>query len=167
MVDEIRKSQFNKDQYEMLIRCSEKGNSNEWNEWRKSGKEDPILLEGAELGGINLQGADLSKVDLAAADLFAANLRGTKLRCANLTGANLCDADLAGTDLRKTNLVNAELWKANLKGAKLAAVIVNAGTFIWGCEFDEYTDFTGMKLDLARIDPRLKERLRTRARSIQ
>ena len=105
MVDEIRISQFNKDQYEILIRCSEKGDSNEWNEWRKSTKEDPIILVGAELGGINLQGADLSEVDLADADLFAANLRGTKLRCANLTGTNLCDADLARIDPRlKENL---------------------------------------------------------------
>jgi uncharacterized protein YjbI with pentapeptide repeats len=91
-----------------------------WNEWRKNKKEVPVLLEGAELGGVNLQGADLTRV----------------------------------------NLNGVDFWKTNLKGAKLIAVIVNAETFIWGCEFDLQTDFTGMRMDLARIEPRLKERLR-------
>jgi len=33
-------------------------------------------------------------------------------------------------------------------------------TFIWGCEFDKQTVFTGEGLYLARIEPSLKESLR-------
>jgi hypothetical protein len=51
--------------------------------------------------------------------------------------------------------------------SSLAAVIVNAETFIWGCEFDINTDFTGMDIDLARIDLRLRESLKTRVSLLQ
>jgi hypothetical protein len=64
-------------------------------------------------------------------------------------------------------ILRADLWRANLKGARLVAAIVNARTFIWGCEFDTQTDFTGMEADLARIDPQLRESLRTEERLIQ
>lgn len=215
MMNEIRKSQFNeigtrrfdKSQYEMLIGCSEKGDLNPWNEWRKNIRGTPILLAGAELGGANLQNVDLSHADLEDADLCKANLRGAELCYANLRGANLGEADLEGAylpnvnleyaelwetnlkraelmganlknaelgwanledaDLTKANLNGADLWKANLKGAKLTTVIVNAKTFIWGCEFDKQTDFTGFGLEQARIDPLLKEGLRSKLRLIQ
>ena len=76
-------------------------------------------------------------------------------------------ANLKGADLTKANLKDADLWRANLKGARLVAAIVNAKTFIWGCGFDTQTDFTGVEVNLARIDPRLKGSLRTKIRSTQ
>ena len=92
---------------------------------------------------------------------------GVHLFEANLKNAELMWANLEGADLTKANLDDADLWRANLKGARLVAAIVNARTFIWGCEFDTQTDFTGMKVDLARIDPQLKESLRAKVRLIQ
>jgi len=164
---EIKKKRFDKSQYEILIRCSEKKDLNEWNERRKNIEEAPILLEGAELDGVDLQGADLSNAYLLGAELCRANLKGANLFEANLKNAELMWTNLEGADLTKANLYDADLWRANLKGARLVAAIVNARTFIWGCEFDTQTDFMGMKVDLARIDPRLKESLRTDARLIQ
>ena len=76
-------------------------------------------------------------------------------------------ANLEGADLTKANLNDADLWRANLKGAILVAAIVNEKTFIWGCEFDTQTDFRGVKADLARMDPRLRESLRAKVRLIQ
>jgi len=84
-----------------------------------------------------------------------------------LKGAELGGVNLQGADLSKADLSDAELWRANLKGARLVAAIVNARTFIWGCEIDTQTDFTGMQADLARIDPRLRESLKTKVRLIQ
>ena len=110
MISERNEKQFNESQYEILIRCSDKGDLTEWNEWRENNQTVSILLE----------------------------------------GANFMSANLAGADL----------WKANLKGAKLIAAIVDRQTFIWGCEFDAQTVFTGRGLYLARIEPQMKESLR-------
>ena len=114
-----------------------------------------------------MEGAELLKADLEDAELWKANLKGAALREANLKNAELIWANLEGADLTRANLNGADLWKADLRGAKFVAVIVNAETFIWCCEFDTLTDFTGMKVDLARIEPRLKESLRARIRLIQ
>ena len=140
MISERKEKQFDESQYEILIKCSDKGDLTEWNEWRENNQKASILLEGAIFINANLDGVDL----------WNANLAGADLRNVNLEGADLGEANLKSTDL----------WKANLKGAKLIAVIVDKQTFIWGCDFDKQTVFTGKDLYLARIEPRLKESLR-------
>jgi uncharacterized protein YjbI with pentapeptide repeats len=164
------KRQFDESQYEILIRCSVKGDLTEWNEWREKNQKASILLEGANFISANLEGADLWKanleganlrnVNLAGADLWKANLKSTDLWKANLKGAELINANLEGADLRNVNLTGADLWKANLKGAKHIAAIVDRQTFIWGCDFDKQTIFIGKGLYSARIEPRMKESLR-------
>jgi len=130
MISERKEKQFDESQYEILIKCSDKGDLTEWNEWRENNQKASILLEGANFISANLNGADL------------------------------WNANLAGADLRNVNLEGADLWKANLKGAKLIAAIVDKQTFIWGCDFDKQTVFTGKGLYLARIEPLMKESLR-------
>ena len=130
MISERKEKQFNESQYEIFIRCTDKGDLTEWSEWRENNQTVSILLEGANF------------ID------------------ANLAGVDLWGANLAGANLRNVNLEGADLWKANLKGTKLIAAIVDRQTFIWGCEFDKQTVFTGKGLYLARIEPSLKESLR-------
>ena len=130
MISERKEKQFDESQYEILIGCSDKGDLTQWNEWRENNQKVSILLEGANFFSANLEGADL------------------------------CKANLAGANLRNVNLAGADLWKANLKGAKLIAAIVDRQTFIWGCDFDNQTVFTGKGLYLAKIEPRLKESLK-------
>ena len=86
MINEIRHKQFNRNHYEILIRCAEKGDLNGWNEWRQNKKGLQILLEGAELGGLNLQGADLSEVDLADAELWKTNLSSAGIEMSRISG---------------------------------------------------------------------------------
>jgi uncharacterized protein YjbI with pentapeptide repeats len=170
MISERKEKQFDESQYEILIKCSDKGDLTEWNEWRENNQKASILLEGAifinanldgvDLWNANLAGADLRNVNLEGADLGEANLKSTDLWNANLKSAELISANFAGADLRNVNLEGADLWKANLKGAKLIAVIVDKQTFIWGCDFDKQTVFTGKDLYLAKIEPRLKESLK-------
>ncbi len=130
MISERKEKQFDESQYEILIKCSDKGDLTQWNEWRENNQKVSILLEGSNFISANLAGADLWK------------------------------ANLAGADLRNVNLEGADLWQANLKGAKLIAAIVDRQTFIWGCDFDKQTVFTGKGLYLAKIEPRLKESLK-------
>lgn len=170
MISERTGKQFDESQYEILIGCSDKGDLTQWNEWRENNQKVSILLEGANFMSANLAGADLWEANLAAAnlrnanlagaDLWKANLKSTELWNVNFKGAELISADLADADLRNVNLAGADLWKANLKGAKFIAVIVDRQTFIWGCDFDKQTVFTGKGLYLARIEPLMKESLR-------
>ena len=61
MISERKEKQFNESQYEILIRCSEKGDMTQWNEWRENNQKVSILLEGANFIGANLEGAELWK----------------------------------------------------------------------------------------------------------
>jgi len=162
MADNVKKydnhkRQFDENQYEMLIRCSEKQDITKWNQWRGNKKEVSILLKGAELARANLESADLR----------GAILRGADLRSANLMGVDLVKGNLEGADLEGANIEKADLWKVNLKDAKSVNVKVDDQTFIWGCDFNNQTDFTGVHLELARIDPYLKESLRNNIRQIR
>jgi hypothetical protein len=41
---ENKDRQFDQEQYDMLLRCSEKGDIAEWNDWRREHASAPILL---------------------------------------------------------------------------------------------------------------------------
>ena len=196
MYTQRNKNMFAENPNEILIRCLEKDDFTEWDEWRLHNSREHISLKGAHLCNANLEGADLSQVDLKAADFKSVNLAGSNLSEANLAGANLSHANLAGADLwkadlksahlrevnlknaklEKTNLENAELlrinlegadlWKANLIGAKLVSVVTDRRTFIWGCHFNEQTIFGGGGFGQARIEPRLLEHIKKNMRRV-
>jgi hypothetical protein len=130
-------SRFNREQYDILKRCSQQKNIMEWNSYRADHPEigislqnadlrraclEGVKLNGADLEGARLEGADLfaadlKKADLSRANLEKANLWGATLCQANLDGASLVSANLENTDLRGANLEKANLWGANLEGA--------------------------------------------------
>ena len=183
--------------YEILIRCLGKDDFTEWNGWHDNNEQRHISLKGVCLSNANLEDADFSHVDLtmadlnnvnlAGADLSEANLKGADLSHANLIGANLWKADLKfanlweanlksaqlqranleNAQLVRINLESADLWKANLKGAKFISVVVDRRTFIWGCDFDEQTVFSGEGLSEARIEPRLIEHVKRNIRRVK
>ncbi len=162
----------------MLKRCSDKKDMTEWNEWRKNkeNRHKDIELEGAPLGEcylkdvhLDLRGGDLlnedgtfdtsrkvrSNVHLKGAHFNHANLVGARLMGANLEGAKLCFAHLEGADISEANLV----------GAKCKRAKVNGSTSFWECKVNryrknnEFTDFSGVALDDASIDPGTKQLL--------
>ncbi len=127
-------------------------------------------LKGAELGGATLEDAVfIGEANLEGARLRRANLKGAKFDGANLKGAILTEANLKGAKLIKANLEGARLWRANLEGAgfdganlegaELRYAVVNGGTLITDCKIDRETDFTGVGLSAARVDPGLKQLL--------
>ena len=137
------------------------------------------LLQGADLTGASLEGAILwrSRLDeahleqgnLCAADLRRAHLGRARMPGACLAGAKLVRADLHSSDMRRADLSGADvsnadirgviLREANLNGLVAEAAAVDGGTIIWGCDVDVRTDFTGVGLDSARIDPALRSHL--------
>ncbi|MHC4439159.1 MAG: pentapeptide repeat-containing protein [Planctomycetota bacterium] len=137
------KSRFNQEQYDILKRCSQQKNINEWNNYLagqpgirihlQNADLRKAALEGVKLSGADLEGARLEGADLFAADLKKANLKRANLDKANLWGATLCEADLDGASFASANLENADLRganldKANLWGANLEGAIVETAT---------------------------------------
>jgi hypothetical protein len=170
--DEKQKAevQFSQEQYDLLMKCSGKRDMTEWNEWREGHEEEEELLKGAELRNANLQGASLGFANLEGAWLDHANLEGADLKFSILQGAVLAYANLEGAKLEFSNLQGALLAYANLEGVELTDVCmikanfkyakVNGETLIdENCEVNHETDFTGVGLASARIDPGLRARL--------
>ena len=184
-------------QYEMLKRCSAAKDLTEWNEWRRQNPGEEILLEKADLSyaylqdanlsmaqlhGAGLTGAHLQRADLNLAEMGSSHLSLAHLDGAGLSGANLSGADLTGTDLhnayllssnlqdtmfRESHLHHATFFGANLAGANFAASIVDGGTYIWDCAIDRKTDFLGVGLDGARVEPGLKQLLEYNVRRLR
>lgn len=141
---------FSRQQYEILLRCSEKQDLAEWTEWRKACPDEPILLEGADLRKAHLVDADLPEAHLEKADLREARLDGAylwaawlqganlhgahlpaaKLIGARLEGAHLREAHLEGAYLGEAHLEGADLWSAQLQGANLWAACLQ-GASLW------------------------------------
>ena len=96
MLTERNNSKLGESPNDILIRCLEKKDLTEWNEWRLNNEENHISLKGASLNNAYLEGADLSQVDLNAADLKNANLTDADLSEANLAGADLSHANFCG-----------------------------------------------------------------------
>lgn len=112
---ENQKRQFDEEQYKMLLRCSEKKDMTEWNEWRERNVNVKILLQKSLFPPKTyLKGANLRK-----ANLENANLEGANLQQANLEGAHLEEANIIDAELGNANLESSILWKANLEGANL------------------------------------------------
>ena len=171
-----RERQFSQEQYDILVRCSEKKDMTEWNEWLEKYSHVKILLEdtnlmsahlkGAKLREANLEGACLSLAHLEGSDLQSANLKDANLIVANLEGANLVGAQLKGANLSSANLAGAGLEGANLEGSDLSlahlegadfeAAIVNGETFIWDPSYNRKTSFYGVGLRSARVEPGLR-----------
>jgi hypothetical protein len=105
-----KKPNLNKEQYKLLLSCSEKKDVTNWNDYRKFNPDDEIWLQGANFWEFNVQGDGF---------VFGANLQDANLEGANLQGAVFSDANLRDADLREANLQDAELWGVNLQGVFL------------------------------------------------
>jgi len=136
-------------------------------------------LQFAVLGHTNLQDTDLKQAQLQYANLSGANLSNAKLCRANLQQAILMEAKLNGADLLRTNLNGANFKLADLSGAKLSMAdirganfrdttikgtlfvdaIVDGETRFRECSFNADTDFSGVGLAGARLEPGLRQAL--------
>ncbi len=156
-----------RDQYEMLKRCSDKNDISEWNKWRETNKED-IYLEGANLGNLYLNGSffdeDPVKKHYGKVYLRNAVFRYTKLEEVHFFRAHLENADfhyasLKGAYLQRTHLEGSDFSYSDLRGAQLPFCTVDGSTIFSQCEIDRHTWFYCVGLDSIRIEPATKQRL--------
>jgi uncharacterized protein YjbI with pentapeptide repeats len=110
---------FNQEQYDMLLRCSEKKDMTEWNKWREKSPTEDVLLEGAHLGHANLENVNLKYANLKGATCEHAHLEGSDLSGVNLEGGFLLESHLESATLCKAQLEHANLMCAHLEGANL------------------------------------------------
>lgn len=168
------------------MQCSQSRDVALWNEWREANRYAEIWLQRAHIGDAYLEGVNLSEAHLEGTSLLCANLKsadlgdaqleGSLMQNASLQGANLSRANLRGISLFCANFENSNLFIANLeettlqyttlRGTRLHGAIVDGGTFIWNCDIDYKTDFTGVGLDNARINPELRTRLQDNIRRL-
>ena len=138
-------------------------------------------LEGAILFGAHLEGADLRRVMLKDANMSKANLRSAnvtweclkvakKLTAVTFPQISISNEDLSNRDLSHTGLEGVTIENTNLKGANFRFARVDGSTLIVGDPdkiIDDATDFTGVGLSEARIDPKLRTRLERNIRKKQ
>ena len=143
-----------------------------------------VHLEGAYLGEAHLEGANLRRAHLKGASFECAHLESAHLQFAHLEGADLREAHLQGADLRQAHLQGADLWEAHLEnaelggahlegaalryahleGAKVGSAFVDGSTLIDTPYVNRKTDFTGVRLDAARVESSLKHFLKYNGR---
>ena len=114
---------------------------------------------------INLSYSNIQNGNFIRSDLMNGNLLSTNLCGADFTNANLCKAHLT-----YGQLANANFSYANLEGAEFMMCSVNNDTILKGRPehfIDNDTNFTGVSLSSARIDPRLSNALEHNVRKKQ
>ena len=186
-----KERRFSQEQYDMLLRCSEKKDMMEWNEWRKKHKKDDVWLEGAPLnraylkganlgtlqmideetkakvfGEVHLNNADLDEAHLENADLQFAHLQSAKLRWGHLENAKLMNTWLEGAKLWFAHLQGADIAYAHVQNAEFQRATVDGSTSLWECKVNRKTNFLGASLDVAKIDPGTKQLLKYNVRRL-
>ena len=165
---------IDRDQHALLRRCIDAGDAAEWNRWRAEHPEVEIWLQGADLTGTVDGRSQLRRVNLRAAHLSRANVRGAVLVGADFTGATMKGLDargaiLVGAHLRNASLDEADLTGTNLNGADLRGgryrfAKVDGDSLIQTPLVDPQTDFTGVALESARVEPGLLQLLQYNVR---
>lgn len=146
---ENQKGQFDEDQYKMLLRCSEKRDMIEWNEWREANEETPVLLEGAILKETHLESANLTKAHMEGTNLVGTHMEGAKLMGAHLEGSAFIFAHMEGANFINAHLEGANLMLAHLEGVDFTSAYLE-GAELTGAHL-ESADFTGANLEGAEL----------------
>jgi len=142
----------------------------------QNAKFDGADISGAKFTAADLQNARFTSVLAIGVDFTFAKLMYTDFHEADAVGVNFDRADLSRAVFHAANLIKATLKHANLNGITLTesqlhgtvfnAAIVNGRTLIWDCAVDLTTDFTGVGISEARVEPQLRSRFETNIRRI-
>jgi uncharacterized protein YjbI with pentapeptide repeats len=123
-------------------------------------------VQNARFTSVLAKGVDFTFAKLMYADFHEADAAGVNFDRADLSRAVFHAANLAKATLRHANLNGITLTESQLHGTIFNAAIVNGRTLIWDCAVDLTTDFTGVGISEARIEPQLRSRFETNIRRI-
>ncbi|AZV26544.1 hypothetical protein CT157_11150 [Pseudomonas syringae] len=144
MTDETEETP-NKSHYELLLRCAQKEDFSEWNDF-VSISDDVIKLRGADLSGLTLTSILLTNKKGKGADLYAANLENSKidtidfskvhLSKVNFRNAKISNCLFSESTCIKTNFTSATFVLVNFSRANLHQADFR-NTEFYECDFYE------------------------------
>ena len=142
----------------------------------RNAKFDGADISGAKFTAADIENTRFTSVLAVGVDFTFAQLKHSDFHEANVAQANFDRADLSFAVFHAADLTKCTLKHANLKatiltesllyGTNFNAAIVNGSTLIWDCAVDLTTDFTGVGISEARVEPQLSSRFETNIRRI-
>ncbi len=99
--------------------------------------------------------SDFRYVDWAQARIHQVDLENCKCDYGKFIKTSFNTTSLIESTFNYADLSGCEITNCELNGARFEAAIVSGDTIIWDCYYDELTDFTGVGLSGARIEPAL------------
>ncbi len=155
----------------MLLRCSEKKDMTEWNQWRKENPQEPVWLQNANFKGRHLQAANFmhanqydeashrttsfGEVRLEGSVFEWANLRRAIFAGAKMDKTRFWSAHAEDADFRGTYLVKAELGVAHFENCDFSDAILENASFspssLTGAKFTK-SDLRGCSMRACIVD---------------
>lgn len=99
---------------------------------------------------------DLRFCDFTRAKIHQTHIEDSKLQHGIFIRASLKRSIFKNNTVTDSNFRNCEILDCDLSGSTFESCIVDGGTLIWSCSYDEFTNFTGVGLSNLRIEPSLK-----------
>lgn len=96
-----------------------------------------------------------------------ASLEGTNLRGARLGRTDLTATCLSSARLQNADLAHARMRKADLRGTDVRQAVVDGETNITDLTIDRETDFRGVALESATVQPKLRGQLQYNCRRLE
>ena len=174
---------FNPWQEKFLRGCARRGREGieRWNRWRRRHIGKEILLDGVDLSHLDLRDIDLSwghpknpkrRVYYGLGHFGRVYLRGAVFDLTDVRGARFGLTDLCHSYFMDARLEGAHFEGSDLRGAYFVHATVDGATLLWECPISRYrrngafTDFSGVAIESARIDPGTRELLRYNIRRL-
>lgn len=116
--------ELNQEHYELLKKCSESENFEQWNKFVKT-TTTIIRLRGGDFSGWNLKGASFHTPGGELMDLHDANFNNSSIQGADFSGAKLFEATFEQASIELSSFSNADLTRARFTEAEITMTNFN------------------------------------------
>lgn len=140
-----------------------------------------VKFDGANMSGAKFIAADMTHARMTSiiaidtvfrfaklqhSDFHEAVVNGSIFDRADLSNSVFHAADISKCSFKYSNLKSTIITESKMLSTEFDVAIIDGTTLIWDCAFDLKTNFTGVGISDARIEPQLKSRFDTNIRRI-
>lgn len=125
-----------------------------------------LIFENSQLTSSFFNDASFSICKFTSCDLRFCDFTRATIHQTDLTGCKMNNGIFLRSSFKRSifknciatnsNFRNCEILETDLSGSTFLSSIVDGGTIVWSCSYDELTNFTGVGLSNMRIEPSLK-----------